>query len=161
MKEVQLTRGKVAIVDDEDFPLVSAYRWAVILKKGGRYCYAYTTVDVNGKKRPVEMQRFLMGSRPGVFYVDHINGDGLDNRRCNLRWATAAQNQANQRRTRGSSVFKGVGWHKGKWQARIRVNQVRRSLGRFYSEVEAAKAYDAAAVRAWGEFAATNFKQEV
>jgi hypothetical protein len=91
--------------------------------------------------------------------TDHINGNGLDNRRCNLRPVTSQQNRANQRKTRGTSQFKGVYLRRRErnWEAAIKVNRRRIYLGTFSSEVEAARAYDAAARHHFGEFAALNF----
>jgi len=93
--------------------------------------------------------------------VDHADGDGLNNQRSNLREATSAQNAANSRpRTGGTSAFKGVCWVGGRrqcWTAQIRINRGTRFLGYFSDEVAAARAYDAAAVAAWGPFARLNF----
>jgi HNH endonuclease len=96
--------------------------------------------------------------------VDHKSGDGLDNRRENLRICTSSQNQANRRKWQGtSSQFKGVGWVRrvGKWQAQLSVNRKGVHLGYFTDEVEAGMAYDSAAREHFGAFAFTNFPQVV
>jgi hypothetical protein len=156
MKEVQLTQGFVAIVDDEDFDLVSQHKWQVTRQRGS-LLYARTSMKIEGKTKSVGMHRLIMGL-PVNFHIDHRNGNGLDNRRGNLRLATIAQNQANQLKGRGKSSFKGVSYEHSKWRARITVSQKRLHLGCFDTEEEAAKAYDAAATKIWGDFACLNFK---
>jgi hypothetical protein len=100
-----------------------------------------------------------MGVAPGV-EIDHQDGNGLNNQKYNLRICTTAQNGANQRTQsrKKSSRFKGVNWDKDrqKWYAHIKVNQVLKNLGRFSSEIEAAKAYNKAAIIAFGKFAKLN-----
>lgn len=152
--------GRVAMVDDADFELVSRYRWHVReaahpgLRSNGPYARAHTYR--NGRRVYIQMHNLIMG----CIGIDHANGDGLDNQRSNLRIATTAQNGANRRKQEGtSSVFKGVTWHKERrrWIAIIRIGGKRRHLGRFANEEDAARAYDAAAFAAWGEFAHLNF----
>lgn len=96
---------------------------------------------------------------PQEMDVDHRFHNTLDNRRCNIRTCTTAQNQHNQRKTRGLSQYKGVSWHKTnkKWQALIRLNGQRIYLGYFNNEIDAAKAYDKKARELFREFAFTNF----
>ena len=93
-------------------------------------------------------------------FCDHINGNGLDNRRENLRICTHAENQRNSRSARGSSSqYKGISWNKRdkRWYSHIRIDDKQQHLGVFTSEVKAAKAYDAAALKHWGRFAKPNF----
>ncbi len=156
---IEIEEGYSAIVDLVDKELVEAYCWRLLRGHNGKL-YAYAQV----KPSPVYMHR-LIARTPIGHETDHINGDGLDNRRANLRIATPSQNSANMwkpRRPDGrphSSIYKGVTLCKlsGKWQAKITVAQHCRSLGRFTSEIEAARAYDAAAEAAWGDFARLNF----
>lgn len=147
-----------AVIDRSDLPLVAGYRWRPIQGRNGK---VYATVSHGGKL--IYMHRLIMGTAPGL-ETDHRNHDGLDNCRSNLRAATPSQNRANIRKRSGClSRFKGVSWDKtrGKWQAKIKVDGVHRNLGRFVDEALAARAYDVAALAAWGEFATLNFPQEV
>jgi len=108
------------------------------------------------------MHREMMNAPAGML-VDHRNGDNLDNRRSNLRLATPTENSCNRRKkTGGSSRYKGVTFNRrsGKWFARIRIHGKCIFLGTFESEVEAARAYDAAAKKYHGEFACLNFPEE-
>ncbi len=158
----KLAAGRSAIIDDEDFALVSQYRWnAWERHRPGRSDgpYAQATIRLpNGRTTTIRMHSLIMGS-PGV---DHKNGDGLDNTRGNLRLATSVQNGANQRPNLGtSSAYKGVSWHRDrrKWQANIGVAGKQRYLGLFSDEEDAARAYDDAAREAFGEFALLNFPE--
>lgn len=156
MSEITLTRGFVAIVDDADFDaLVAAGPWTA--RPHGRTVYAQHYVRrADGRQTTQQLHVFLMGVRG----IDHINGDGLDNRRSNLRVATHALNTANQRlRISNTSGFKGVSLlpESGRWMARCLVDGRRRSVGTFDTREDAAHAYDAAALIAWGDFARLNF----
>jgi hypothetical protein len=104
------------------------------------------------------MHRAVLGLSAGDrTRVDHKDHDTLDNRRSNLRVSTRSQNSANQLKTRGTSKYKGVHKLKDRWKAQIEVDGKKRYLGSFVREEEAARAYDAAAVEAFGEFALINF----
>jgi len=154
-QRIPLAKGRgYALVDDEDVPLVSGYTWCL---SGGGSTVDYATAYIPGsghQGRNVLMHVLLTG-RTGT---DHRNGDGLDNRRENLRPATRAQNAANSRKAAGcSSAYKGVCLTRWGWQAYIKVDRKRRHLGYFAAEEAAARAYDAAALAAWGEFARPNF----
>lgn len=158
-KEIPLTQGYVAIVDDEDYELVSKYKWCL---SGGKYKRAVTSIKSNGKNILVYMHRLIMNPPEG-YVVDHINGDGLDNRRNNLRIATHRQNIINSKARIGTSKFKGVFWDKSSnsWRARIRNSYKWIDLGHYDNEIEAAIAYDKRAYELWGEYARTNFPPEV
>ena len=143
----------MALVDDADYELVSRYRWTVNEPK--RVAYAQTSMR-RPRRTTISMHALIMG-QPGI---DHVNLNGLDNRRANLRPATLSQNGANRRSAVGStSRFKGVSWYSryGCWTAHIMVNKHARNLGNFADEIEAARAYDVAALAAWGEYARLNF----
>lgn len=158
MKEIKLTQGKTALVDDEDFERVNQFKWyASSAKSGLWYARRNVTVDV-GKQKTIRLHQFVM---PGHRQIDHKNGNGLDCQKHNLRPSTGAQNQANQKpqTKRKSSKFKGVSFHKltGLWQASITKVQKQKHLGCFASEEAAARAYDNAAKELFGEFARLNF----
>ena len=153
--EIPLSRGYVAFVDAADASRVLAYKWSA--RSGNRTMYAHRTVRrADGRRTSQSLHQFLTG----YAITDHINGNGLDNRRSNLREATPAQNGQNRRRGLDNrSGFKGVSWNARdrKWQAHIRVNGPQRSLGYYETAEEAAQAYDAAARDLHGEYAALNF----
>jgi hypothetical protein len=155
--EVLLTKGAVAIINDEDYEIVSKYKWCVT-KHGNSFC-AQTNVRIDGKRKTLRMHQLIMEAKGGQF-VDHINGNGLDNRRENLRFCTNAQNQMNQRTTKNISGYKGVFWYPryNKWISKICYNKKEYFLGYFTDKIEAAKAYDAKAEELFGEFACLNFK---
>jgi hypothetical protein len=151
MMEVKLSNGMAAIVDDSDFPAVSAFKWHAF-KDGGR---VYARARKNNRR--FFMHSLIVGSNGGE--IDHRNGDGLDNRRCNLRTVSHSLNQANRKASAGASKYKGVTWCKRKrlWQSRICVEGRSRWIGYFRDEMAAARAYDSAAIQAWGEYARPNF----
>lgn len=138
-------------VDDEDYNTVSLYTWRLQETRSGN---VYACSDVPSQGRRIFMHTLIMGTKG----VDHIDGNGLNNVRSNLRPATASQNAANRKAQGGSSRYKGVSWHKRscKWQAQIK----RTNLGYFDDEKEAARAYDDAAREDYGEFARLNFPEE-
>ncbi len=144
--------GRVALVDDEDYDLVMQYRWRVreAVRSSGTTDGPYV-VSIGRSKIP--MHKLITGYP----MTDHRSGNGLDNRRSNLRPATKAQNNHNQRPRAGhSSQYKGVTWHKrvGKWQAEIKLGGgKRRYLGLFVSEQDAAEAYRVASLEHQGEYA--------
>jgi len=154
MKYIPLTQGKYALVDDEDYEVFIQWKWCYY-QEG----YAARKSDFIPRKT-VLMHRKIMQAPTGM-QVDHINGDKLDNRRANLRLCTSQQNTLNQpkRRMETSSQYKGVCRDKktGRWRAMITVNGKQKSLGRFADEIDAAKAYDDAAIQHHGEFASINF----
>ncbi len=153
---VPLTRGLVAIIDVSDIGLVEGRLW---------YAHPWRSTHYAESRGNLKMHRVIMGYGPGDPFVDHIDGDGLNNRRANLRDATRMQNAANSgaRPLHGNtSPFKGVSWRKdvGKWRAQIVVDGKSTHLGHFTDEVEAAKVYDDAAHCAFGEFARLNFPRD-
>lgn len=153
MREIQLSKGKTAIVDDADYDWLSQWKWRYGFKG---YPKAHIWNDERTKRRTIEMHRLIMGEPAGL-QVDHINGDPLDNRRENLRLATNAQNQMNRRKTNGTSQFKGVSFYSGKWHAYIERDGIKRKLGTFTNEIDAAQVYDKNAKELFGAFARLNF----
>jgi hypothetical protein len=148
-----ITRGAIAKVDAADYATLRPFRWSL-----GTWGYAERHARADGVGRTIGMHRDVM-QPPAGYEVDHINGDKLDNRRSNLRICTRAQNAANRVRAshNNASMFKGVGrLRSGNWRARITVNGQLRNLGTFDTEIEAAIAYDRAAVQEFGEFARLN-----
>lgn len=145
---VPLTKGGCAIIGADDVHIVCGFKWYACKRRNVTYA---TSKNRFGKT--VYMHRLLM--KPGSAQVDHISGDGLDNRRSNLRLATHAENAANEGlRANNKSGAKGVGWHgqRRKWYARIRANGCRYNLGLFNTLEEAKAAYEAASKQLHGSF---------
>jgi len=161
MKEILLTKNKVALVSDEDYPYLSQFAWHCLTI--GKMCYAMrSTPRVNGKHKSILMHREILGVPPDK-KVDHKDGDGLNNVRDNLRPATQMQNAYNQAApSTNTSGYKGVNWFAryGKWRARISINGRVKHLGYFDSIKDAALARDNAARDAHGEFAYPSAKLE-
>lgn len=145
MKEIPLTQGKVALVDDEDYPELSKFKWHAH-KDHNTYYAGRASPGVNGKQHHIRMHAIIVRTPKGM-HTDHINGNGLDNRRCNLRIVTTRGNGQN-RHCPKTSKYPGVSWHKRdrKWQAEIQIGGKHRSLGYFDIESEAATAYRVACV---------------
>lgn len=157
MKTIPLSQGKVALVDDEDFCEVSRFKWYAYTN--GRRVYAYRTLNKGKSGRGMQyMHTFLMGKKKGIV-IDHINRNGIDNRRSNLRQCTHEQNLLNQGKLGGcTSIYKGVSrvGESKKWIAYINHNKKRYRLGRFDTEEDAAIAYNTASMKFFGEFAYIN-----
>jgi len=160
VKRIPLTQGKFAVVDDHDFEALNKHKWyaARRINKTRIIWYAARTLYIRkGKYRTVQMHQVIL---PTEGETDHKDGDGLNNQRSNLRSATHAQNQWNSGKTPGcTSRFKGVTRLKdcARWIASIRIDNKTQYLGCFANEAGAARAYDAAARKLFGEFARLNF----
>ena len=159
MKEILLTQGKVAIVDDEDFEFLNQWKWHVAGGSGSGTGYARRSIRLfNNKIISFNMHRVVMNPKNNE-QIDHVNGNKFDNRKSNLRICTNTQNQHNvPLRKDNKSGFKGVNWDKKtrKWHTRIRVDGNRFSLGYFNNKEQAALAYNEAALQYHGEFARLN-----
>lgn len=150
---VPLTRGYVAIIDAADVPLVDGSNWSSHITTST--VYAQRSKKTGGKREFIRMHRLIL-EVPSGMVIDHINGNGLDNRRSNLRIATVSQNLQNQRRnSANTSGFKGVAWcnRTGRWQSKIKLMQTQYHLGRYDTPEEAHAVYCEAARRLYGDFA--------
>lgn len=163
MKAIQLTRGKVALVDDEDFERLSNYEWHACIQKCRQknIWYAKRTVYVRqGVWQTVQMHREILGLQPGDgILADHRDLDGLNNQKSNLRVCTKSQNCSNTNGRKRRGRFKGARQHTGRskpWMSQITINRKTYNLGYFYTEEAAALAYNEAAKINFGEFARLN-----
>ena len=156
MKEIKLTRGYRAQVDDADFERVNQFKWHA--QPGSNNWYAMRYLTGTGENQL--MHRFILNLTDPDVRVDHSpDPSGLNNQRDNLRIATAQNNNYNRRiNTDNTSGFKGVVWSKAskRWRATIKVNRRKMHLGYYEDLKEAARAYDMAALKHHGEYAKTN-----
>jgi hypothetical protein len=154
MKEIPLTQGKFALIDDEDFWDIIKYHWSAVEDKTRDVWYAVRQYN----KKSVYMHRHILGIT-NKLKTDHIDGNGLNNQKYNIRACTDSQNQMNvNKRIENSSKYKGVSYHKkwNKWVANIRIHGKRIYLGGFISEIEAAQIYNQKALELFGNFAKIN-----
>lgn len=157
---IHLADGRVAIADAADFALLDGRNWHSSHSPCGPCAATHVTTE-DGRHDLALMHRVLMEA-PDELHVDHINGDRLDNRRSNLRLATNQQNTWNAGLSkRNTSGFKGVSWHTRDliFGAHIRIAGRQKTLGEFANAISAARAYDEAARRHYGEFARLNFPE--
>jgi hypothetical protein len=160
MKEIQLTQGKVALVDDDMYEYLNQWKWQA--NKNGNKFYAKRSIKVSqGKQKTISMHRFITKNINPKMHTDHLNGNGLDNRKINLRICTNSQNAMNQsKQINNTSGYKGVSYYKNsinkKWMATIKLNNIKIYLGLFIDPKDAASAYNAAAIKFYGEFAKLN-----
>jgi hypothetical protein len=156
MAAIYTNCGEVILVDEQDYDELIKYSWHI--KANTNTSYAVRNKTINGKRTKVYMHRSILQAKDGQV-VDHRNGDGLDNRRTNIRLCTREQNNrsVSKRRT-NTSGYKGVTWHgqRKKWQAYIKFNGIKKSLGLYINKHVAAQAYNVAAKNYHGEFAILN-----
>lgn len=153
MKEIKLTQGQIAFVDDEDYDFLMKWKW--FADKGHTTFYA----RARHKGKHIKLHRIILGVTNPEVHVDHKDHNGLNNCKSNLRIATRSQNKINQRKLPNkSSQFIGVSYSKreGKWYGYIKGNGKRQHLGLFKDEKSAALAYNEAAKKYYGEFATLN-----
>lgn len=159
MKTIALTREKFALVDDDDFEWLNGWKWMAL--KGKHTYYAVRADYSKGRRNAilVYMHCLILGIVKTGIRGDHIDRNGLNNQRNNLRKATSSQNNCNRPAIPlSSSKYKGVSWHKatGKWMAAICINEEQKHLGLYNSEIEAAIVYNKEAIKLHGEFALLN-----
>lgn len=148
MRTISLTKGKEAIVDEDDYDMLAAYKWHVTF-------YGYAR---HHSREAIWMHRLILNA-PANKQVDHINGNRLDNRKENLRLCSNRLNTANQGiKSNNTSGYKGVTWdkRKKKWMAQYTLDYKHYFIGYFDNLIEAAKAYDSKALEVWGEYARVN-----
>lgn len=157
---VPLTRGEFSIIDHEDIDVANGYNWYA--HKSKDTSYAARAHCINGKIRNLFLHTAIMNTPDGL-QVDHLDGNGLNNCRINLRFVNHSENQRNSRKPcNNTSGYKGVTWHNGawKWRAQIMIYRKHKHIGFFDITEEAARAYDAAALIYHGEFASLNFPDD-
>jgi hypothetical protein len=156
-RTIELTQGKVALVDDRDFEYLNQWKWQAMQNSGT--WYAVRTI-YSPCKKSIKMHRLITGAPDGML-VDHFNMDGLDNRRANLRVCTKAENMCNRgKQANNTTGFKGVFRSKDRYLVQITVDGRIKSIGRYATPEEAARVYDQAALKYHGRFARLNFPRE-
>jgi len=153
-KQIPLTQGKFAIVDDEDYEYLSQWLWYAIRHKGYFYASRANSIKANGVKKNILMHRVILNAQEDML-VDHENGNTLDNRKSNLRQASHCENMRNRKiQSNNTSGFRGVSFHKlsKKWHAKISVNGYPKSLGYYETPKEASMVYEKEAERIYGKY---------
>ena len=156
-KEIILTQGKVAIVDNEDYDYLNQFKWYASNKNGKFYVQKKITVSKN-KTTCISMHRFIMKPNKGMV-IDHLDGNPLNNKKNNLRICTHAENMRNSKiRINNKSGYKGVSYQENSnnYRASIRFNNIKINIGDFIDPIDAARAYNEAALKYHGEFANLN-----
>ena len=156
-KEIQLTQGKVAIVDDDMYDYLNQWKWYAN-EINGKF-YAVRSLRINKKCTCILMHRLITNNNNSKMHTDHCNANTLDNRKENLRICTAQQNNFNRNiGVRNTSGYKGVSWHKvaKKYSVTIEINKIKHYLGLYINIKEAAKIYNDAAIKYHGQFAKLN-----
>jgi len=156
MQKIELGQGKFALVDDKDFEYLNQFKWHLGTEKSNSQ-YAIRHIRINGKRTTIAMHKVILNNPAGTV-SDHINGNGLDNRRENLRICTVRNNCMNRKQQGGTSKYKGVSLHSpgGKWKSRIKTNGKTYNLGCYKTQEEAASVYNIAAKIMFGNFANPN-----
>jgi len=158
MAEIKLTQGKVAIADDSDFEYLNQFKWHAACPDDKWYARRALPHAPGGKQKHITMQDDLLGKPPKGMEIDHKDGNGLNNKRDNIRVCTHHQNLMNKAGHGETSKFKGVTRRKGmnKYRASIGFFGKVIHLGYFKKEEDAAIAYNNAALKYFGDFAKLN-----
>lgn len=164
MKEIELTQGKVALVDDEDYDWLMGWKWCA-----HKICNTYYAdghmILISGKRTTLKMHRLILQNFDMTFDCDHIDGNGLNNQKSNLRLCTHQENMSNRRKEikrKTSSRYKGISWimREKKWRAQVGYNiggkRKKHFAGYYLNEQAAALAYNEAAKKMFGEYASLN-----
>lgn len=159
--KINLGKGRVCVIDEADLTLIKPYEW----RSNGRYAHGFIPIGKNGMKRGiirtnksrVWMHRLIMGAKDTDPEVDHIDGNGLNNSRSNLRFASRSQNSANSKdKPRKLTPYRGLGKNHSGWMAKITVNYTQIYGGTYKHEYNAAQAYNFLAEEYFGQFARFN-----
>jgi hypothetical protein len=151
--------SKECIVDTEDWVKINKCMWHLVKSLQSGSYYAYRNKWVNGKNKSIPLHRILLNLTDSKIFVDHKNLDTLDNRKINLRECNNSQNMSNRgKQKNNTSGYKGVFWskEKNKWEVQITANGIKYHIGRFKDKIEAARAYNNAAIKHHGEFIGLN-----
>lgn len=155
---IPLTQGRVAVIDFEDFDKVRSYKWSAKKSKTSQIWYARTNMWISGKRTTRNLHQVIL---PGYKEIDHKDGNGLNNRRQNLRGCIGSENHwaFRTKRPNATSQFRGVSWFSKNsiWKSEIEKAGKHYYLGCFKTETAAAHAYDVKARELFGEFASLNF----
>jgi len=157
MKQIPLTQGQFALVDNEDYGWLNQFKWCAMKLKNTFYAVR-SSKTINGKQKTIYMHRVIMNP-PNNMDIDHIDHNGLNNQKVNLRVVTRSQNSMNQQtHKKKSSNFKGVSRNKLNklWQASIEYNGKSINLGYFEEEIDAGIIYNQKAIELFGEYAHLN-----
>jgi len=159
MKEIQLTQGYVALIDDEDYDMVNFFSWRVMIRKTNIYV-GTQACRINKKAVTMLLHQLVLHNTPEGYEIDHIDGNALNNQKSNLRIVTHTQNMKNTRKSSGgvTSKYKGVFKPSGvrKYKVLITVDKKVIYLGYYKDELEAARVYNEAALKYFGEYAKIN-----
>jgi len=154
MKLIKLTRGKQTIVDDEDYDELNKYKWQALYNNNNYYAVRTVGEKGNTLRKQCRMHHVIIGTPLGM-ETDHINGNGLDNRKANLRVCTHMENGRNRRISKGKR-FKGIHKHGNGFRVKLKINKKNRFFGTYPTEREAAWLYNKLAVMYFGKFARLN-----
>lgn len=156
LREIELTKGKSVVMDADDYFYLKKWQWHTLVANGK--FYAKRDFLEGFKIKSALLHRIIMNPQ-GKMTVDHIDGNGLNNQKSNLRLCTHRENLCNRKKNFNSKFkFKGIYKYKKKWCAYICPNGIKKHLGVFRTQNEAATEYDKAAKKLFGEFANLNFK---